>query len=271
MKIKKKEEATEEEKVKHKDEIFKLQETFEEDRKMMIAEIERLQKAYDVEKHKSAALELEIAEFRNEILKVKKEKKEVNLALKATKEKFEAMENHSASLVDDKKALHKKLDAETRNVDSKKSEISNIMKESEDIVNQLEKVKAELVELKSKELEESEPEMNCDECDLQVKSFEELKIHIQVYHSHSKASQCETSSFFEPFKCFYCEGTINSEDKLDDHQIECAKEFDFLLKPQLLYSELNTFNCECCGAECIDDNDLRRHLGMYHPAPGNRM
>merc|ERR1712129_166828 len=65
VKIKKKEEATEEKKVKYK------------------AEIERLQKAYDVEKHKSAALELEIAEFRNEILKVKKEKKEVNLALKA--------------------------------------------------------------------------------------------------------------------------------------------------------------------------------------------
>ena len=75
VQIKKKEEANEEEKVKHKDEIFKLKETFEEDRKMMIAEIERLQKAYDVEKHKSAALELEIAEFRNEVLKVKKEKK----------------------------------------------------------------------------------------------------------------------------------------------------------------------------------------------------
>ena len=70
VQIKKKEEANEEVKVKHK-----LNETFEEDRKMMIAEIERLQKAYDVEKHKSAALELEIAEFRNEVLKVKKEKK----------------------------------------------------------------------------------------------------------------------------------------------------------------------------------------------------
>ena len=61
--------------MKHKDEIFKLQETFEQDRKMMIAEIERLHKAYDVEKHKSAALELEIAEFRNEVLKVKRKRK----------------------------------------------------------------------------------------------------------------------------------------------------------------------------------------------------
>ena len=41
------------------------------ERKMVKAEVGRLQKAYDVEKNKSAALELEIAEFRNEILKVK--------------------------------------------------------------------------------------------------------------------------------------------------------------------------------------------------------
>ena len=118
------------------------------------------------------------------------------------------MENHSSSLVDDKKALHMKLDAEIRNVDRKKSEINNIMKESENIVNELEKVKAELVEVKSKELEESEPEMNCDRCDFQIKTFEELKMH-------TKASQCETSSSFEPFKYFYCDGTIHSEDELD--------------------------------------------------------
>ena len=152
VKIEKKEEAIEEEKLKHKDEIFKLQNTFEDDRKIMIAEIERLQNAYDVEKQKSAALEQEIAEFRNEVLRVKKEKKELNLALKGTKEKFEAMENHSSSLVDDKKALHMKLAAEIRNVDRTKSEINNIMKESENIVNELEKVQAELVEVKSKEL-----------------------------------------------------------------------------------------------------------------------
>ena len=151
-----------------------------------------MQNAYDVEKQKSAALEQEIAEFRNEVLRVKKEKKELNLALKGTKEKFEAMENHSSSLVDDKKALHMKLDAEIRNVDRKKSEIDNIMKESENIVNELEKVEAELVEVKSKELEESEPEMNCDRCDFQIKTFEEFKIHIKAYHSHTKATQCET-------------------------------------------------------------------------------
>ena len=90
-------------------------------------------------------------------------------------------------------------------------------------------------------------------------------MYIKVYHSNSKASQYKTCNSFKPFKCFYCDRTIDAEDKSDDHQIECAKEFDFLLKPQLLYSELNTFKCECCGAECRDDNDLRRHLRMYHP------
>ena len=100
--------------------------------------------------------------------------------------------------------------------------------------------------------------MSCDLCDFPIKTYEELNMHRKVYHSLNKASQYESCSFFEPFKCFYCDENIDDEDELDDHRIECAKELDFM------YCEWKSFECECCGAECRDNDDLRRHSLMYH-------
>ena len=260
VKIEKKEEAIEEERLK------KLHKTSDEDHKRMIVELAQIQGSYDDEKQKSGALELEIAEFRKEILKVKKEKKDLKLTLKVTMEKFETMENSSASLVVEQKALKDKLHDETRDVDLKKNEIIIIKKETENIVKELVKVEAELADLKSKDLKESEAKIFCDKCDFPMKTYEELKVHNKCYHSHNKASQYENYSVFEPFNCFYCDGKLGSEDKLDDHLIECVEELDFLRKSQArMYLELKPFECECCGAECRDNDDLRRHLQIYHP------
>ena len=67
----------EEENLKLRDEINKLKVSYENYRKTPVNKLACMQKLYDDEKERSKTLEVQISEFREEVLKVKKEKNEI--------------------------------------------------------------------------------------------------------------------------------------------------------------------------------------------------
>ena len=79
--LEKKVEETEAEKVALQEEIHELQDTFEKEQKRIMGELVNIQKVYEEEKKRSAALEIEIVNNREEALKIKKERKELEVVI----------------------------------------------------------------------------------------------------------------------------------------------------------------------------------------------
>ena len=75
------------EKSDFKDEVDQL----EKDREGLMLDHQNMKKLYDKEKSKNEALELEIKSFREEALKIKKEKRQLKENLKLEKEMYEAL------------------------------------------------------------------------------------------------------------------------------------------------------------------------------------
>ena len=84
---------------------MQLQSTFENEQKKLVEELVKLQNLNNDEKVKSKNLELEIAGFREDVLRIKKEKKELSKSLKIKSDECEALEINFKGLVEEKKAL----------------------------------------------------------------------------------------------------------------------------------------------------------------------
>ena len=250
--------------LKLQDVINQLKVTHENDQKKPVNELVCMQKLYDDEKERSKALEVQIFEFREEVLKVKKEKNEMTKKLKLANETLESGHMQSKSIVEENDVLKKTVENQSEHLVFKNEEVTKTKKENVTIKNDLNKIKTEFEILKVSELKLSKMRIKCDKCDGSVKNCDELKMHNKLYHSLSKASQYEQDETFKIFNCFYCDLTIDSEDQLEVHYSTCNTEPEIVLEPQVLYKDVFSFTCEICGSECRDRDDLERHWTIYH-------
>ena len=86
-------------------EIENLRNSFENDQKKSMEEIIQLRNVYDKEKEKAKDLEFQMAEYREEVLKLKSEKQKLSSNLKMEKEEHEALKDTTKGLVVKKEAL----------------------------------------------------------------------------------------------------------------------------------------------------------------------
>ena len=135
-------------------------------------------------------------------------------------------------------------------------------KEIKRIKQALEEVQIELVQSKLQEQREIRTENKCNECATRFQSVDQLKLHIREYHSRNKSTQYETLGNFEKYQCFYCDKFIISKDDLEEHTTVCSEVSNVLVAT--IDQEVDVFSCDECGAECLNFDDLGRHMTIYH-------
>ena len=94
-------------------EVDELKKDFENDQKKLLDNLVKLQQSYDEEKDRSNSLELKNAEFRDEVVKLKKEKKKLQTSLNLQKESCEGLEEKAKHLIEEIKALQVEVTAKT--------------------------------------------------------------------------------------------------------------------------------------------------------------
>ena len=102
--------------------------------------------------------------------------------------------------------------------------------------------------------------IKCEKCDATVKNTCELKKHDHHYHSHSRGIQYERN--VEPFNCYYCEITINSEESLKTHNLDCQSKLNEIFQSNVNQNKMGYFNCEICEAKFPDN--FEKHWKDYH-------
>ena len=105
--------------------------------------------------------------------------------------------------------------------------------------------------------QESKSLIKCENCDSSFGTFNELKRHRILFHSHHKTSQCGTDDHFEQYNCFYCEMIIDSAKGLENQFVKCQDKFDE-------YQEVDLFLFDYCEANCVNMDDSERHVEAYH-------
>ena len=211
---------------------------------------EEVSKQKDVIEEKSKHIKVirkkaddQIAQFRDELLKVKSDRSSLQAKLK--------------SLEDENKL--EKVAAIKKNETSKKL-FSDQATNYESVIKTMKKEKHHLEMLVASVNENAAREINvmtfyCELCDYKSEAKSSLKDHIRSEHRKDVFSQGELKSETEVKKylCYYCRKLIKSKIDLDDHKPVCFKINDFTAYP-----------CEECGAQCPDKNSLGRHKTKYH-------
>jgi chromosome segregation ATPase len=253
--LEKKVEEAEAEKVALQEEIRELHDTFEKEQKRIMGELVSMKKLYEDEKKRSAALEIEIVDYREEAIKIKKERKELCIKLQVTKDEFEALKTESKILTEKKEVLQKEALDKRGALELRDEEISKTKIENDNLKKALVRLQTELDNQKLSELKQSKVVIKCERCEINVSTYDELNNHYRRYHSHNKASQCENRRNFEPFSCYYCDILIETDDNLEEHYVTCQNEFESVMNQQEV-----SYDCEFCEAKCQDSGDLKETL-----------
>ena len=215
----------------------------------------------DSEKKNSKSAEMKISEFREELLKVKNEKRKLSENLKAVKGNSEVLEEELKVVKGLNKDIQKLVEEKAELIKDKNNEIMTIKTENESIKICIVEARAELNNLKLREQSEAKVEIKCSECGTVVQDYDKMKAHVRCFHSHSKSSQYEKLSKFEEYSCFYCGNNIHSEHDLKDHRAVCIQVLDISIVTEL---EDHPSQCEECLVKCKNKSELERHIIAYH-------
>ena len=234
--------------VRHKTDNFDLK---EEIRNLQ----EEVSKQKDVIEEKSKHIKVirkdaddQIAQFRDELLKVKSDRSSLQAKLK--------------SLEDENKL--EKVAAIKKNETSKKL-FSDQATNYESVIKTMKKEKHHLEMLVASANEKVAKEIDfltfdCELCDYKSEAKSSLKDHIRSQHRKDVFSQVELKSETEAkeinfitYPCYYCRKLIKSKIDLEEHKPVCFK-----------IKEFSAYPCEVCGAQCPDKNSLGRHKTKYH-------
>ena len=70
-----------------------------------------------------------------------------------------------------------------------------------------------------------------------------FKLRNRYNHCQSKVTQCEKSSIFLKYNCFYCDNTFNS---MDAHPSDCQDQFNIIFQSQASFQTKENCFCEMC-------------------------
>jgi len=190
-------------------------------------------------KNTEKVAEEQAAEFREQLLKVKKEKNKLAAQNRTIEDENEMFKNE---------------------IENVKKEHGKFIEEKNVLENQVETLKKAQTTLEgiNKKLNEEtlRYRYQCGDCADQWKTQEELKNHHQTKHCKDETHQVEISNEEEEFReysCYYCCKRIKSKDDLEKHKPVC-----YTIK------EFSAYPCDECGAQCPQEADLGHHRTTYH-------
>ena len=114
------------------------------DQKKGIEELVRVQQVYELEKEKSKAFEIKIAEFREEVLKLKNEKHELSKNFKTKNSELEAMKAVTESHKKENNSLRELIKDKTKVLEMKKEKLQRVKTETESVKKSNIELKEEL-------------------------------------------------------------------------------------------------------------------------------
>ena len=228
----------------------------ESDKKIQLKEIVNLKDSYNNEKEVSKALEKNIAEFREDILKIKREKHDLSNNLKIKEEECENLKAKvkvsDAEYIDMKKRVKDKGEL----ADKIKAELLSTKHELKEVEDDLVMIKCELDNVKLDRAKKP-TDFNCEFCHINFKTYIELKHHIRKTHCQNKATQFDEKKIFLQYKCFYCDNTFSSRNDLEEHPSDCH---NHLVQPSSFRDNI----CEMCTRTFCDVKELEMHIKVDH-------
>ena len=223
---------------------------------MFVEERVRLEKLNETKKENPIDLENQEASFREELLKVKREKHNLTASMKEKNDKIETLENEAEYSTADKEVLKGMVEKNKVALDEKTQELYDQKKENSDIKVLLDASNSDLFKFKLKNQPENQSLYECSECSFRLPSYKMLKQHIRSEHCRNKATQNDIISIFEEYSCYYCDERISSTSDLEKHTTSCPG--------CISLSEEVEFPCNVCETNCISMVELEHHITVYH-------
>ena len=233
------------------------------DQKKLLEELVKLQNIYDHEKEESKAFEKNIAQFRGEVLELKKEKHKLSDILKLKEEECETLNTKCYALNVTNDALEKCIKDKSESVEMRNAELLSTKRDYESAYEKLIATQYELENLKVDKVTESKL-YKCEKCDFTAETFDQLKLHNRYNHCQSKVTQCEQSSIFLKYNCYYCDNTFNSMDDRAAHHSDCQDQFDIIFQSQASFQTNENFACEMCDRIFNNVEEIERHMKAEH-------
>jgi vacuolar-type H+-ATPase subunit I/STV1 len=181
------------------------------------------------ETNKVKKLEADIGQFREEILTVKKDKKESSSKLKDLKSENKDLEVKVSEMVECIKDLEGKLDEKNRALKVKVEESSNFKKETKDYQERLEEALSELKKERLLDKKLSLMEFKCVFCDVKFESAVDCSKHVRENHVRDQVSQTtkpkeNLSDKDDSYPCFYCGFYMTNSKDVIEHRLVCCIE-----------------------------------------------
>ena len=201
----------------------------------VMKEKEILENMLHTEKHSVKALENEIGGFREELLKVKKEKHEFDAQLKRYTKKTSEVKEEQTRLSEANKDLERQIVYETEKLEAKNEECKVLHDINSSVRTELDQCVLQLDLLKLESQVEQRVDFKCNYCDMIFESKVQLSEHVRADHIKHQVSQTrmrkveiftQTEEIFENYEfeypCFYC-GQGMTSTNLEVHQTECCE------------------------------------------------
>ena len=157
------------------------------------------------------------AEFRAEVLKVKKERKEYGTKAKALESEQEKLQVEIKALITEVTKLRKNISEKEETIKVEKTEINKLNLEMVALENDKSKLWLQLNVVKQEAHREAlNNYFPCTNCSFKTKSQSEIKIHNSENHQHhTQVEECSSQDSIEPlvpqfleYPCFYCRKKI---------------------------------------------------------------
>lgn len=191
-------------------------------------------------KDKDKIVEEQSAAYREELIKIKKEKNKLGADVKSLQVENDHFKSEIKFIKEEADECRKSMNKST--------------KKHEETVRNIEKDK-ELLKAGENNLKKQILDMN-----QQVEKFQALKVRTD------SGNQTESENrVFEEFNCFYCDEEIVSEDKLEEHATNCQNVFESLISlPSMYLEQWEQWPCDIGEAKCSEILDLERHKTSNH-------
>ena len=245
------------------------------------AKIDNLEDSVEKEMEKVKSLQSEISNYREEVLEIKREKKDLKSKLVQHESQIIDFQKDQTKLRQDNAKFEKLLKEKSEVLNVRSSDLTNLHKEKGKVDKELKESLAELEIFKqtfSEPIKKVETVYTCPFCEDKFKCKIELSQHVRIKHVRDQVSQTEIQkiqkSDISDYPCFYCDEEIKSYETLLKHRTECPEigvfEEEYASPHDIDNTEFgyqDTFPCDECEAQCVSLQDWGRHKKTYHPDP----
>ena len=256
--------------------------------KAAISEKTRLEKIHEKDKEEIKQLEIQIADYRSELLKIKSDKNKLSQKSKIQEEELASMSEKMSKLEQLSKSTGKELKQSVKVIESKDRDLARVIQENGNLKADLEKALDEKEKLLSDRINDAiASNILCRFCEKTFNDKDKLNEHIRELHQQVKCIQTqmflktvdsETNTFektdsflaepkenlFEDYECFYCQAPIKTKMFLEYHRTNCHINFEIRMHSLGKINGDLKLPCSVCRKLFKSKEDLELHDALYH-------